>query len=42
MSIEEIGCCGAYCGTCRELKEHLCRGGKLGHKTGERDISKAK
>ncbi len=42
MSIEEIGCCGAYCGTCREHKNNLCRGCKLGYQNGERDISKAK
>jgi len=42
MSKEEIGCCGAYCGTCKVLKENLCRGCKLGYKNGERDISKAK
>ena len=42
MSIEEIGCCGAYCGTCRALKEGACRGCKLGYQTGERDLSKAK
>jgi hypothetical protein len=42
MSIEEIGCCGAYCRTCKVLKENLCRGCKLGYADGARDISKAK
>lgn len=42
MSIEEIGCCGAYCGTCKELKFGRCKGCKLGYLDGSRDIEKAK
>ena len=43
MSIEEIGCCGAYCLTCRtSASGSICRGCKLGYKEGERDISKAR
>ncbi len=42
MSIEEVGCCGAYCGTCPALKENTCRGCKLGYEIGERDLSKAR
>ena len=42
MSIEEIGCCGAYCGTCRVIKEGACRGCKLGYGNGERDLALAK
>ena len=42
MSIREIGCCGAYCKTCRALSEGSCRGCKLGYDSGERDIDKAK
>ncbi len=42
MAIEEIGCCGAYCKTCRVLIEKLCRGCKIGYRSGGRDISKAK
>lgn len=42
MSKEEIGCCGAYCKTCRALLEKTCNGCKLGYKSGERDINKAK
>jgi hypothetical protein len=38
----EIGCCGAYCKTCRPLKEGACRGCKLGYESGERDINKSK
>lgn len=37
-----IGCCGAYCKTCRALAEGTCRGCKLGYDSGERDISKAR
>ena len=37
-----IGCCGAYCRTCKPLNEGVCKGCKLGYDTGERDISKAK
>ena len=42
MSIEEIGCCGAYCRTCHALTESACQGCKLRYSTGERDIKKAK
>jgi len=42
MSIEEIGCCGAYCRTCRVYQESLCQGCKLGYASSERDIAKAK
>ena len=42
MSSGEIGCCGAYCGTCAELKEGRCPGCRLGYDTGERDLSKAR
>jgi hypothetical protein len=37
-----IGCCGAYCGTCRVLREGACRGCRTGYGTGGRDIRKAK
>ena len=39
---EDIGCCGAFCGTCKVKKEKLCIGCKIGYVNGERDISKAK
>ncbi len=42
MSIEAIGCCGAYCGTCPELLNGNCKGCKLGYASGERDLSKAR
>ena len=42
MSKEAIGCCGAYCATCKALVEDFCRGCKLGYKNGERDLLKAK
>lgn len=37
-----IGCCGAYCKTCKEYTEKRCKGCKIGFDTGERDIDKAK
>ena len=42
MSKEDIGCCGAYCGTCRVFRDRLCKGCKLGYASGERDLNKAK
>lgn len=42
MPIQEIGCCGAYCGTCRPLIEGHCAGCKLGYQDGSRDIKKAR
>jgi hypothetical protein len=42
MSIMEIGCCGAYCGKCKVLKEQMWKGCKLGYDNKERDLSKAK
>ncbi|NYT05994.1 MAG: DUF3795 domain-containing protein [Methanomicrobiales archaeon] len=37
-----IGCCGAYCRTCRPFLDGFCKGCKLGYATGERDIARAK
>ena len=42
MSIQGIGCCGAYCKTCREFTGGHCCGCKLGYENGKRDINKAK
>ncbi len=42
MSVEEVGCCGAYCGTCKALRGGHCRGCKLGYDTGDRDLSRAR
>ena len=41
MSLKEIGCCGAYCKTCRAYKV-ACKGCKIGYDAGERDIAKAR
>lgn len=37
-----IGCCGAYCKTCKPFIDESCKGCKLGFDTRERDIEKAK
>ncbi|HWS21379.1 MAG TPA: DUF3795 domain-containing protein [Methanoregula sp.] len=37
-----IGCCGAYCRTCRAFTQGFCRGCKLGYEQGERSIEKAR
>src|SRR4030042_703507 len=37
-----IGCCGAYCKTCKAFIEGFCKGCKLGYDKGEMDINKAK
>jgi len=37
-----IGCCGAYCKTCKPLIAGFCKGCKLEYAEGERDINKAK
>ena len=43
MTIEEIGCCGAYCRSCRaSVTGSRCRGCKLGYGSGGRDISKSR
>lgn len=42
MSEKELGCCGAYCKTCRAFRERTCPGCKLGYDSGERDIAQAK
>jgi hypothetical protein len=42
MTIREIGCCGAYCGSCKEMTKGLCKGCKLRYDTGERNIDRAK
>ena len=38
---EKIGCCGAYCGTCREFSK-TCKGCKLGYLNGSRDLRRAR
>lgn len=37
-----MGCCGAYCKTCKPFLTGACRGCKIGFDTGERDINKVK
>ncbi|MDD5456565.1 MAG: DUF3795 domain-containing protein [Candidatus Margulisbacteria bacterium] len=37
-----IGCCGAYCKTCKPFTAAVCGGCKIGFDTGRRDIGKAK
>lgn len=38
---EEIGCCGAYCKTCREYQK-TCKGCKPGYLDGSRDLNRAR
>ena len=40
--VDYIGCCGAYCKTCKPFIEGFCKGCKLGYGEGRRDINKAK
>lgn len=43
MSLKRyIGCCGAYCKTCKPFIVGYCKGCKLGYDTGKRDINRAK
>lgn len=37
-----VGCCGAYCKTCKPFINGSCKGCKIGFDTGERDINRAK
>jgi len=37
-----IGCCGAYCRTCRALLDGSCRGCKLGYADGKRKLESAR
>jgi hypothetical protein len=41
-TVDDIGCCGAFCGSCKVKSENLCIGCKAGYKEGERALSKAK
>jgi len=42
MNILELGCCGAYCKTCKAFRGGICRGCKLGYENGERNIARSK
>ena len=37
-----IGCCGAYCKTCRSFVLGSCKGCKLGYDEGRRNIARAR
>ena len=37
-----LGCCGAYCKTCKVFQDKLCKGCKVGYFDNSRDLSKAK
>jgi hypothetical protein len=37
-----LGCCGAYCRTCKEFGKALCKGCKTGYADGSRDLARAK
>ena len=41
-AIALVGCCGAYCKTCKEYTQNRCKGCKIGYDSGNRDIQKAK
>jgi hypothetical protein len=34
MDREDVGCCGAFCGTCPERKNGLCKGCTTGYADG--------
>ncbi|OHD54105.1 MAG: hypothetical protein A2Y33_10340 [Spirochaetes bacterium GWF1_51_8] len=40
--VAKIGCCGAYCGTCKAYTGKTCKGCKLGYGDGGRNIDLAK
>ena len=40
--VKLLGCCGAYCKTCKVLAENYCIGCKTGYEDKSRDLSKAK
>jgi hypothetical protein len=42
MSVNEIGCCGAYCRTCPVMRQGACGGCKIGYRSGDRDLTKAR
>ena len=37
-----IGCCGAYCKTCKSYIEKFCKGCKLGYNNKNRNINRSK
>ena len=40
--LKMIGCCGAFCSTCRPYITHVCKGCKPGYDDGTRDIAAAR
>jgi hypothetical protein len=42
MPIKLIGCCGAYCKSCKAFNTGYCKGCKVGYASGTRDLSKAR
>jgi hypothetical protein len=42
IPVRYVGCCGAYCRTCRALAEGSCKGCKLGYDEGVRVIDHAR
>jgi hypothetical protein len=42
VPVKYVGCCGAYCRTCRPFIEGSCKGCKLGYDDGVRDINNAR
>jgi len=40
--VKYIGCCGAYCMTCRPFTEGFCKGCKLGYENKKRSIDNAR
>ena len=42
LTKQDIGCCGAVCGTCKPFATGNCRGCKIGYDDGTRDLKKAK
>ncbi len=42
MALEDIGCCGAYCKTCKVFRSGACKGCKLGYADGTRELARAK
>lgn len=42
LSVLDLGCCGAFCGTCPEMSKRLCQGCKTGYGDGSRILSRAR
>ncbi len=40
--MEEVGCCGAYCASCKVYRSNTCRGCRIGYGDSGRDAAKAK